>query len=308
MVNNDILVSVCVITYNSSKYVLETLDSIYNQTYHNIELIVSDDCSKDETIPLVEQWLINKRSRFENVQVLTVDDNTGTAANCNRGLVACNGEWIKFIAGDDVLFHDAIEKYVDFLIKKDNVEWFLAKAICYRSHISEDCIISPPRKGIYKEFKNLNQWTSNEQFKKMYLTNFLSCPTHFFKRQLLERVGGYKEKWSILEDYPMWLTLLRSGVKCFFLDEYVVGYRYGDSNVSANSGRILNKRMKTLEFKTKKEYLFDRCPPIVKCHAYITFMINMLFAFPFLNSKTDLRYVVYRILISLTNSLTKKFI
>ncbi|MDR0890977.1 MAG: glycosyltransferase [Endomicrobium sp.] len=53
---NNPLVSVCVITYNSSKYVLETLESIKTQTYQNIELIVSDDCSTDDTVEVCENY------------------------------------------------------------------------------------------------------------------------------------------------------------------------------------------------------------------------------------------------------------
>ena len=308
MVNKDMLVSVCVITYNSSKYVLETLDSIYNQTYQNLELIVSDDSSKDETISLVEKWLINKRTRFENVQILTVVDNTGTAANCNRGLAACRGEWIKFIAGDDVLLPDAIVKYIGFLNSNVDIEWCIGKAIYYKKYISEDCIIPPPRKGIYEDFKALNIWDAKKQFEAMYMYNNLSCPTHFLKRKMLENVGGFDERWGILEDYPMWLRLLDAGVKCFFLDELVVGYRYGDSNVSANNSRILNKKMKVLEFKMKKNLLFGKCPKIIEFHAYMTYAINMLFAFPILNKRTNLRYSIYRMLISMTNRLTKRFL
>ena len=302
------LVSICVITYNSSEYVLETLDSIYNQTYKNIELILSDDSSKDDTISLVEKWLINKRTRFENVQILTVVNNTGTAANCNRGLAACRGDWIKFIAGDDVLLPDAIEKYICFLNSRLDVEWLLAKAIYYRNNISEDCIIDPPRRGIYEDFKKLNDWTAKKQFEEMYLSNYLSCPTHFLKRKLLEDIGGFDERWGILEDYPMWLRLLDAGVKCFFLDEYVVGYRYGDTNVSANTDRILNKNMKSLEYKIKKKLIFGKCPKIVEYHAYTTYAINMLFAIPILNKRTNLRYTIYRMLISVTFRLTKMFL
>lgn len=301
---NDILVSVCVITYNSSKSVLETLDSIYHQTYSNIELIVTDDGSKDSTISVVREWIDKFKERFFYAELLTVEKNTGTAANCNRGLAACRGEWIKYIAGDDVLLPDAIREYVNFINNRQKIEWCLAKAIFYRDFISEECVITPPRKNIYEDFKNLNSWDANKQFEEMYLYNNLSCPTHFYKRSLLESVGRFNEKWGVLEDYPMSLTLLRSGAKCFFLDEYVMGYRYGESNVSANKSRILNKKMKLLEFKIKKSLVFDRCPKVVIVHAYVIYMINMLFSFPILNKRTPLRYTLYRLLISITNRLT----
>lgn len=301
---SSMLVSVCVITYNSSKFILETLDSIYNQTYDNIQLIVSDDGSKDETAIIVKKWLLEKGGRFVDPLLLTVKSNTGTAANCNRAFRAAKGEWIKDIAGDDVLLPDAIRKYVNFINNKQEIEWCLAKAIFYCDFISEKCVITPPRKNLYEDFKKLNNWDANKQFEKMYLYNNLACPTHFYKRSVFENVGGFNEKWGILEDYPMSLTLLRSGVKCFFVDEYVMGYRYGESNVSANKCRILNKKMKVLEFEIKKSLIFDRCPKVVRAHAYVIYMINMLFSLPILNKRTTLRYTIYRMLISITNRST----
>ena len=82
------LVSIIVITYNSSKYVLETLESAKAQTYQNIELIISDDGSQDETVELCEKWLAENKDRFIDSQIITVEKNTGIPANCNRGVKA----------------------------------------------------------------------------------------------------------------------------------------------------------------------------------------------------------------------------
>ena len=72
MENYSPLVSVIVITYNSSKFVLETLESIYNQTYSNIELIISDDCSSDETINICQNWLYKNKNRFKNIELIDI--------------------------------------------------------------------------------------------------------------------------------------------------------------------------------------------------------------------------------------------
>src|SRR5438309_3687253 len=94
------LVSVIVLTYNSAITVLETLESIKQQTFRNIELIITDDCSKDNTVEICSNWLNSNKGIFVRVIILEVDKNTGTSANCNRGLKASTGQWIKFIAGD----------------------------------------------------------------------------------------------------------------------------------------------------------------------------------------------------------------
>ena len=80
------LVSIIVITYNSSKYVLETLESAYNQTYQNIELIISDDCSTDDTVEVCKKWVDEHKDRFVRSEIITTPVNTGIPVNCNRGL------------------------------------------------------------------------------------------------------------------------------------------------------------------------------------------------------------------------------
>ncbi len=67
------LVSVCIITYNSAKFVVEALESIKSQTYKNIELIISDDCSTDNTIELCKQWISDNGKCFVNCELLTVN-------------------------------------------------------------------------------------------------------------------------------------------------------------------------------------------------------------------------------------------
>ena len=103
------LVSIIVITYNSSKYVLETLESAKAQTYKNIELIISDDGSKDGTINICEKWIEENEFHFKRTKIITVEKNTGIPANCNRGVNSSNGEWVKLIAGDDILIEECIE-------------------------------------------------------------------------------------------------------------------------------------------------------------------------------------------------------
>ena len=95
------LVSIIVITYNSAKYLVDTLESIKDQTYKRIELIISDDFSSDDTISICQNWVAQNAERFVNTNIILAERNTGIPANCNRGGIKAKGEWLKFIAGDD---------------------------------------------------------------------------------------------------------------------------------------------------------------------------------------------------------------
>lgn len=131
MKTEEPLVSIIVITYNSSKYVLETLESAKAQTYKNIELIISDDGSTDETIKICQEWLNTNQHEFVNTELITVEKNTGIPANCNRGVKVAKGEWIKVLAGDDVMLDDAIKKYTKFVKFDSNIELVHAECESY---------------------------------------------------------------------------------------------------------------------------------------------------------------------------------
>ena len=85
-INNSPLVSVCIITYNSSNFILDTLESVKVQTYKDIELIISDDGSKDNTVEVCRKWLMLNKKRFVNIVLLVSEQNLGISANYNRAI------------------------------------------------------------------------------------------------------------------------------------------------------------------------------------------------------------------------------
>ena len=112
------LVSVVVLAYRSADTIIE---SIKKQTYPKIELIVTDDCSPDNTVEVVENWMRDNKGCLSDMKLVTTEKNTGLPSNINRGLRAATGMYYKGIAGDDYLTEDAIEKYVDFCEKNPGV-------------------------------------------------------------------------------------------------------------------------------------------------------------------------------------------
>ena len=285
--NVEPLVSVCIITYNSSKYILEALDSVYCQTYQNIELIVSDDGSKDDTVAITEEWLKNKRDRFVDVKLLTVEHNTGTAKNCNRALRATKGELIKSFAGDDVLFPNAIEKYVSYIKDKPEVKWVFAKVVRYNQIISDKSIMHDAFN--YDNIKSVLNKSQLDQFRKLVISNFLWYPTHFFKKSLLESIGGYDESFGIYEDYPRSLRLYRNGEQCYFLDDFTVGYRHTSQGVVNNSRFLVNKKIRYLAFVARKRFALDKLTWVEKFGTYLLYGLDMFFAIPFMNKRTRIR-------------------
>lgn len=227
------LVSVDVITYNSASTVLETLESIKRQTYPKIELIISDDCSRDNTVEVCRKWLKENNQRFENTRIITSEVNTGVVGNSNRALLACRGEWEKGIAADDILLPSCISDYVEFVLNNPEASWVSSYYRAYIECFEEfNCVGKALVSS--RSFFNL---PINEQLKKMAIWNRISSPTLFVKTDI-KRALGYDKQFSF-EDYPFMLAMLESGYRCFFLEKETICYRIHQS-ISHSEGQLFN--------------------------------------------------------------------
>lgn len=215
------LVSIIVITFNSSKYVLETLESSKAQTYQNIELIVSDDCSTDATPEICKKWIEENKNRFVRTEFIEAQKNTGIPGNCNRGLNVAQGEWIKFIAGDDVLMANCVVTMLSF-------------SIANNSHLATSAIEEFCEGGLPARVSNsilLKQLiffkkNNKDQF-KFYLRDsiFLNSPAFLIKKDLFNKIGVFDESFRMLEDTPFVIRTLKAGYVVYYNQEVTVRYR-----------------------------------------------------------------------------------
>lgn len=253
---NQPLVSVGVLTYNSANTVIETLDSIYSQTYINIELIISDDYSSDDTVERCKEWINAHSKRFVQSKILTTSNNTGIAGNCNRMLSNLTGQWIKIIAADDILLPTCIEDCITYIQRNPKIKWIVGKTKKYINEfkvenlVKEDTLYTPKRLAI------LNG--SLETQKKAILDfTFIEAPAMFIKIDIIHEVGGYNETYPLIEDWPMNKKLLEAGYKCYFLNKDLVGYRKSDSSVFNTLSKLFNIRFIKSIYLFKKNELFE---------------------------------------------------
>lgn len=217
------LVSVPVVTYNSAKTVLETLESIKAQTYPNIELIISDDCSTDDTIGLCREWIANNKDRFVRAELLMVEKNTGVSGNNTRAANACQGEWIKSVAGDDMFMPNCIQDCIDYVAEHPDTIYLFGRCKAFGAD-EERC------KQVDEVFDySFFDMTQDEQLHRLLFEgNCVPGTTVFYHREKAQKVGVKEdERIPLLEDWPKWINLLRAGVKLHFVDKELVKYRVG---------------------------------------------------------------------------------
>ncbi len=224
-------VSVVVATYNSEKTILPALDSILAQTYQNIELIVQDDCSSDKTVSLVKEWGIknNAANRFSKFIVNKNDTNVGTAKNFDIGCSQASGKWIKILGGDDILIEDCIEKNVRYAQSLNEDALIFSDMIWFYEDEHGEYIRLPHTVKKVKYKRWFNTAKVEKQFKRLLKYFGMNAPTFFFSSAGLKEIGGFDDRYDILEDWPLVLKWTRNGKCIRYMEENTVLYRGGGS-------------------------------------------------------------------------------
>lgn len=223
------LVSISVITYNSSQYVLDTLESVKVQTYSPLELVVSDDCSTDNTVEICQKWIEENKGRFVRTKVIVAPRNRGISANYNQGMDNCTGDYIKEIAGDDMLLPNCVEDYVNFAMEHSEAYFCFGRAIVFDG--DEERRKHYEQLFLYDYF----QLSSQEQYRILLEDgNFICSATFFYNRKKMTELGiRNDERIPMMEDYPKWINILAKGEKLSFLDKEVVKYRMSSTGLSS---------------------------------------------------------------------------
>lgn len=205
---ND-LVSVIMPSYNTGRFIKETIESVLAQSYPTWELIIVDDCSTDNTDEVVNQYLSDERIRY-----IKNDTNSGAAVSRNRALREAKGKWVAFLDSDDLWEADKLQKQILFM--KDNGYHF-----SYTNYVEID-----------EESKvNGKSVTGPKRISKhgMYNYCWMGCLTVMYDADAvgLIQIADIKKN----NDYAMWLKVCKKA-NCYLLDETLARYRKRSGSIS----------------------------------------------------------------------------
>lgn len=243
--NKDI-VTVVVVTYNSAKFILETLDSIACQDYKNIELIVSDDCSQDNTIEICQQWIADNCLRFNGAKVVQTPKNSGICGNYNFALNFVSGKVIKYIAGDDILYSNCISRLVTAYNEGHHKIFFSSLTPFYVENEKKHFCNTRGTGSVV--FAN---YDPRKQLEKLFeiIYHATEGPTLFVETETLRRLGGMDEKYPMLEDFPIALKFLYNDYTIGYINEPLVYYREYSESVSKS-----NKKFESMFLESLYDY------------------------------------------------------
>lgn len=214
------LVSIIIVTYNSGKFIEQTLDSCLKQTYRNIEVVISDDNSEDGTVQICTEWKEKNNCKFD-IKIVTSNIRAGIPANCNRGAKASAGSWLKFLGADDILVSDAIEKLM--LCRQKDVGIIFSRFETFGDRIQSKDIY--PYSFTWNIIKARSCSKSDFSHWRFLLGFSNVAPGVMISRDTFYQNGTYDERYYLLEDLPLWYKVLSSAASVSYCESITVKYR-----------------------------------------------------------------------------------
>lgn len=249
---NTPLVSILVPAYCHEAFIENCLDSILNQTYKNIEVLICDDNSSDATYTIINKKRIELEKRFVRVSCSQNETNQGVVKNLNKMIKISHGEYIKSIASDDMLLPNAIWDLVDFYERHKEFDFILSNAVYCGEEARYPFSYSCENIFAY----NVEPILTGNLMQRLYEHNFIQAPAVMFKKSTFVKYGLFDESLKI-EDWEYWLRVTESG-SVGYSNCVTVVYRINGQSLSHftndDSGRIRLKNMYENQMAVLKKY------------------------------------------------------
>ncbi len=230
------LVSIITPIYNSESFILETINSVLNQTYQNWELILIDDCSNDKTLQIVQPFLENQ----SKIKLLKNNTNLGAAISRNKGIKAAQGDYIAFLDADDLWKPEKLEKQIAFM-QTENCE------VCFSSYNQ----INEAGELLNIVVKALPVLS----YKKLLKSNYIGNLTGIYNAKVLGKITSPNLRKR--QDWLLWLAAIKqSGRAAKSIQEPLAFYRVRKDSMSSSKLHLVKHNYwvykKGLGFSTTK--------------------------------------------------------
>ena len=225
------LMSIGIPAYNNGAYIGETIESILAQTYKNIELVIVDDNSSDNTYQVLQQYA----EKDKRVKIYKNETNLGMAGNWNRCLELCTGEFMKLVCADDLLAPNMIEYEMKIFRKYPEVV-----LVGSDTRLVD---LQGKYKGWYRRYKHSGIIDGKIVVRKGFFSqDYFGAPqANAFRRSAYEKVGGFSPEFHYIVDYDFFVEIAKLG-KIYIIHEPLNYFRVrGDSNTGQVMGEDKQK-------------------------------------------------------------------
>lgn len=212
------LVSIITPTYNSEKFITETIQSVQNQTYGNWEMLIVDDCSSDKTVAIIQQFMEDDH----RIHLIRMNKNSGASKARNKAINEVKGDFMTFLDADDIWFPDFIENSIA-TIQKTGIPFVFSS---YRRS-------NENLEFVYSDFIVPQKVTYTDILK----TNSISCLTAFIdvKKLGVKLMPDIRKR----QDMGLWLKYLKEIPFAYGIKEPKAIYRIRENSLSRDKKKLL---------------------------------------------------------------------
>jgi teichuronic acid biosynthesis glycosyltransferase TuaG len=264
---NEPFITIITPSYNSKDYILETIDSVLNQSYQNYEMLIIDDCSNDGSYEIVRDYI----KKDQRIKVYRLESNSGCpAVPRNFALEISKGEYIAFLDSDDIWHKDKLTIQIKYMI--ENHLSFTASEIKIFHNLKEI------EKAVNYEI-NFSLMESKEIVHgKLIFKNIIPNSSVVIKKDLIDKLRFNEDiRYKAIEDYHMWLRILEKGGKCCKLLSQLLFYRIAETSISKSKFSMFKKHiMLYTEYKPHDKPLGLKKYLYLLTYGYFSFVNKVL--------------------------------
>lgn len=209
------LVSIITPTYNSSKYVGESIKSVLNQTYQNWEMLITDDCSTDNTVDIIEYY----QTKDNRIKLFKLEANSGAALARNNSIKNSKGVFLAFLDSDDIWSKNKLYSQLKFMGSEIDFSFTSYQYIDKFSIIKDKTV----------DTLNFGQFSYKDMLKKKAT---LGCSTVILRKEKFDDLMIPNIRTG--QDYAFWLKLLKTGTKAYIHNSILTYYRINPGSISRN--------------------------------------------------------------------------
>ena len=248
-------ISIITPTYNQAEFIERTIQSVLSQNYPDIEYIIMDGGSTDETIDILK--------KYSDKIIWKSEKDNGQSDAINKGLKIATGDIVAYLNSDDTYEPGAFKKVNNFFQNNPDKKWVYGKCK----------IINKQDKEIRRPitwYKNL--LLRKYSYKKLLTENFISQPATFWKKELLDEIGNFNEQENFCMDYDYWLRIGEK-YKAGVINKYLANFRYYPDSKSGN----VDKQQFQDELRLAKKYANNKYPVAIFFHTLNYHKITLIY-------------------------------
>lgn len=264
------LVSIAIATFNHKKFISKAISSALAQDYANIEIVISDDCSNDETIEVINQYI---KEYPDKIKLTRSKQNIGAAGNWYNCFKACSGKYVLALAGDDELMPSIVQKLVQIMAADPYIAICYCDALVY--HVKT-------QKVLYRLSDKVSPRSGN--LKTALRDALYYSPGTMFARELLPNENSFETIRHGADLALLKEIMIKGGAeaKIYYLPEALYKYQKHESNITLTDNSYRKEHIAAIQILQGKypNYKLDLNPAIYDfcCVAFFKALVKFEFS------------------------------